>query len=126
VASSGGRGAERAVDLLGRAAAPARSARRSGGAFVDGRGNLHGDDTHEGKPIKAHFIWSGITLTSARREQEFSDDGGATGESNWVMEFVRVDRAGGLATSSARQWSTALSRSGPFCWLGAFVDAYVS
>jgi hypothetical protein len=76
------------------------------GYLVDGRGKFYGDDTHEfygddthefygddtheGKPIKAHFIWSGIALTSARWEQEFSDDGGATGESNWVVEFVRV------------------------------------
>ena len=28
------------------------------GRFVDGRGDFYGDDEHEGKPIKAHFIWS--------------------------------------------------------------------
>jgi hypothetical protein len=60
------------------------------GAFTDGRGDFHGDDTHDGKPIKAHFIWSDITLTSARWEQEFSADGGKTWESNWVMEFSRA------------------------------------
>lgn len=60
------------------------------GTFTDGRGDFYGDDTHDGKPIKAHFIWSDITPTSARWEQEFSADGGQTWESNWVMEFTRA------------------------------------
>jgi hypothetical protein len=60
------------------------------GTFVDERGDFYGDDTHDGKSIKAHFIWSDITPTSARWEQEFSADGGQTWESNWVMEFTRA------------------------------------
>jgi hypothetical protein len=60
------------------------------GTFAGGRGDFYGDDTHNGKPIKAHFIWSDITSTSARWEQEFSADGGQTWESNWVMEFTRA------------------------------------
>jgi hypothetical protein len=60
------------------------------GTFTDGRGDFYGDDTHEAKPIRAHFIWSDITPTSARWEQEFSADGGRTWESNWIMEFTRV------------------------------------
>jgi hypothetical protein len=61
------------------------------GTFTAGRGDFYGDDTHEGQPIRAHFIWSGITDSSARWEQEFSADGGLTWESNWVMEFTRAD-----------------------------------
>jgi hypothetical protein len=60
------------------------------GTFTDDRGDFHGDDTHDGKPIQAHFIWSDITPTSARWEQEFSADGGKTWESNWVMEYTRA------------------------------------
>ena len=60
------------------------------GRFENGRGDFYGDDTHEGRPIKAHFIWSEITSTSARWEQEFSNDGGETWESNWIMELTRV------------------------------------
>ncbi|MEU0529835.1 hypothetical protein [Amycolatopsis tolypomycina] len=60
------------------------------GTFTGGRGDFYGDDTHEGKPIRAHYIWSDITATSARWEQEFSADGGRTWESNWVMEFTRT------------------------------------
>ncbi|GIF02618.1 hypothetical protein [Actinoplanes siamensis] len=60
------------------------------GTFTDGRGDFYGDDTHDGKPVKAHFIWSDITPTSARWEQEFSADAGRTWESNWVMEYSRT------------------------------------
>lgn len=60
------------------------------GRFENGRGDFYGDDTHEGRPIKAHFIWSEITPTSARWEQEFSADDGVTWESNWVMELTRA------------------------------------
>lgn len=60
------------------------------GSFTDGRGDFYGDDTHEGKPIKACFIWSDITPTSARWEQQFSGDDGRTWESNWIMEFTRT------------------------------------
>ncbi|MEV7551816.1 hypothetical protein AB0N89_19510 [Amycolatopsis sp. NPDC089917] len=60
------------------------------GTFAEGRGDFYGDDTHDGLPIKAHFLWSEITGTSARWEQEFSADGGKTWESNWVMEFSRA------------------------------------
>ncbi|MDI5976665.1 hypothetical protein [Amycolatopsis magusensis] len=60
------------------------------GTFTDGRGDFYGDDEHEGRPIRAHYLWSGITPDSARWEQEFSADGGRTWESNWVMEFTRA------------------------------------
>ena len=60
------------------------------GTFTDGRGDFYGDDTHDGRPVREHFIWSDITADSARWEQEFSADGGATWESNWVMEFTRT------------------------------------
>jgi hypothetical protein len=60
------------------------------GAFSDGRGDFYGDDTHEGRPIKAHFIWTDVTTDSPRWEQEFSIDGGETWESNWIMEFSRA------------------------------------
>ena len=59
------------------------------GSFADGRGDFYGNDEVDGRPIRAHFIWSEITPDSARWEQEFSLDGGATWETNWVMEFSR-------------------------------------
>jgi hypothetical protein len=60
------------------------------GRFEDGVGTFFANDSLRGRPIVVHFIWSDITERSARWEQAFSPDGGATWEVNWVMEFTRV------------------------------------
>jgi hypothetical protein len=60
------------------------------GCFKDGIGIFEGDDTLEGKPIRVRFTWSGITATSALWEQAFSDDGGQTWETNWIMRMTRI------------------------------------
>jgi hypothetical protein len=60
------------------------------GRFVDGVGTFIGDDTYEGRPIKVRFTWSDITPTSARWQQELSDDDGQTWELNWVMQMTRA------------------------------------
>jgi hypothetical protein len=60
------------------------------GRFAGGRGDFYGDDTHDGTSIRVHFIWSQITPTSARWEQEFSADGGRTWEANWIIELSRT------------------------------------
>ncbi|MFD1660385.1 hypothetical protein ACFSL4_19785 [Streptomyces caeni] len=57
----------------------------------DGRGEFHGDDTHDGTPVRCRFIWSGITSASAYWEQAFSTDGGASWETNWTMELRRSE-----------------------------------
>lgn len=59
------------------------------GRFVNGRGEFYGDDTHDGKDIRARFIWSGITAGSARWEQAFSVDQEHTWITNWIMEMTR-------------------------------------
>jgi hypothetical protein len=60
------------------------------GGFKDGRGEFFDQEMFEGRSIYVRFIWSGITPNSCRWEQAFSADGGATWETNWVMEFTRV------------------------------------
>jgi hypothetical protein len=60
------------------------------GQFRDGVGTFLADDQLKGKPIKVRFVWSDITSTTARWQQAFSDDGGITWETNWVMDFTRV------------------------------------
>jgi len=64
------------------------------GRFVDSRGEFYGDDTHDGTPdgtpVRARYVWSEITPTSARWEQAFSPDGGQSWETNWVMELTRT------------------------------------
>lgn len=59
------------------------------GRFRDGVGTFYGDDVFEGRPISVRFLWSGIGPRSARWEQAFSADGGASWETNWIMSFER-------------------------------------
>lgn len=60
------------------------------GSFANGVGRFEGDDVFNGQPIRVYFQWSEITATTARWEQAFSTDGGATWEVNWVMHFTRA------------------------------------
>lgn len=60
------------------------------GGFANGVGRFEGDDTFNGQPIRVYFQWSEITPNSARWEQAFSADGGATWEVNWEMRFTRA------------------------------------
>jgi hypothetical protein len=62
------------------------------GRFSDGRGEFFANDLFNGKPILVRFIWSDITPTSARWEQAFSADNGASWETNWVMTFSRLQQ----------------------------------
>ena len=59
------------------------------GRFADGVGEFYGDDTHQGTPIRARFIWSGITGQAAHWEQAFSADDGRTWVTNWHMQLAR-------------------------------------
>ena len=58
------------------------------GAFAGDVGVFEGEDIHRGRPILVRFTWSGVTTPTPRWEQAFSDDGGRTWETNWVMEFT--------------------------------------
>ena len=60
------------------------------GGFQDGTGTFLADETFNGIPIRVRFTWSDITPTSCHWEQAFSTDGGATWETNWIMDFRRV------------------------------------
>jgi len=59
------------------------------GSFSGDVGVFEGPDTFEGRPIVVRYTWSGVTTPTPRWEQAFSDDGGQTWETNWVMEFTR-------------------------------------
>ena len=60
------------------------------GGFQDGRGEFYSQEVFEGCHIYNRFICSKLTPTSCQWEQAFSEDGGNTWETNWVMEFERV------------------------------------
>jgi hypothetical protein len=53
-------------------------------------GIFHGEDEFAGRAIRVRFVWSRIARDSARWEQAFSPDGGASWETNWFMDFTRM------------------------------------
>ena len=59
--------------------------------ILDGFGN---QDVFRGRPILVRFVWSGVTTPAPRWEQAFSDDGGRTWETNWVMDFTPAEGGG--------------------------------
>jgi hypothetical protein len=61
------------------------------GRFANGRGTFFGDDLHDGRAVRVRYQWKDITPTSARWEQAFSTDDGATWETNWVMSLARSE-----------------------------------
>lgn len=61
------------------------------GAFDGDVGVFEGPDTFAGRPILMRFTWTGVTTSTPRWEQAFSEDGGGTWETNWVMDFTRDD-----------------------------------
>lgn len=59
------------------------------GRFKDGKGVFAGDDTDGDKPIKVRFEWTDTNTPTPRWSQAFSYDGGASWETNWIMDFRR-------------------------------------
>jgi hypothetical protein len=62
------------------------------GHFAEGRGEFHSAEELDGRPILVRFVISDITPTSCRFEQAFSDDGGASWQTNWIAVDTRADR----------------------------------
>jgi len=60
------------------------------GEFKNGRGEFFDQEIFNGRTIFARNSFSDIAPNSCRFEQAFSDDGGTTWETNWVITFTRV------------------------------------
>ncbi len=60
------------------------------GGFHDGVGEFYGDDQLDGRPIKVRFLITRQGPDKARFEQAFSDDGGETWETNWIVVDRRI------------------------------------
>jgi hypothetical protein len=63
------------------------------GEFKDGRGVFVDQESFNDRVILVRNSFMDITPNSARFEQTFSDDGGKTWETNWVMTFARLKPA---------------------------------
>ena len=60
------------------------------GAFdANGRGLFYGQDTLDGRAVLVRFVISDVTPNSARFEQAYSADAGATWEVNWIAVDTR-------------------------------------
>jgi hypothetical protein len=59
------------------------------GRFEDGVGTFYADSELDGRMTRTRYVWSHITSVSARWEQAFSTDNGASWDVNWVMVFTR-------------------------------------
>jgi hypothetical protein len=73
------------------------------GGFKDGRGEFYDQEMFEGRSIYVRFIWSNITANTARWEQAFSPDGGKTWETNWIMEFTRINEVRASAPEQTQE-----------------------
>lgn len=67
------------------------------GEFKNGRGDFFNQELFNGRAIYVRNSFFDITPDSSRFEQAFSDDGGKTWETNWVMTFTRAKGKSGQA-----------------------------
>lgn len=63
------------------------------GTFRNGLGVFYSHEDFQGRMILVRFHWRSLGRDKARWEQAFSADGGATWETNWIMEFTRTGDA---------------------------------
>ena len=61
------------------------------GSFQGDVGVFEGDDVLDGRKIRVRYTWSSVSTKTPRWEQAFSEDGGKSWETNWVMEMRRDD-----------------------------------
>lgn len=66
------------------------------GRFQGGVGSFYADDMHGGVPVRVRFLWLDTQGLSPRWEQAMSADGGSSWETNWTMDFTRVNQTGAL------------------------------
>ncbi len=61
------------------------------GHFANGRGELFDHETIDSRPVLVRFLWLDESANRCRWEQAFSNDEGKTWETNWTMDFTRVE-----------------------------------
>jgi len=61
------------------------------GRWENGIGMFYDQELFKGRAIFVRFVWTNESHSTARWEQAFSEDGGKSWETNWVMEFERSE-----------------------------------
>ena len=59
------------------------------GEFRGKRGEFYHQEPWRGRVILVRYLWLDLGPQAARMEQAYSDDGGATWETNWICELSR-------------------------------------
>jgi len=59
------------------------------GRFIGGVGEFYGDEYVDSKKVLCRFRWTRPKPDGPQWEQAFSDDGGKTWKTNWIMVFSR-------------------------------------
>ncbi len=63
------------------------------GGFDGSTGRFHAQEVFEGRHILSRFIWTVQSPDRCRWEQAYSIDGGNDWETNWTMDFTRIEGA---------------------------------
>ncbi len=60
------------------------------GEFRDSRGEFYDQEPFNGREIYTRYVWTNTTTKAPHFEQQYSEDGGKTWETNWITEQTRV------------------------------------
>jgi hypothetical protein len=70
------------------------------GEFKNGRGELFGQESFNGRTIFVRFVWSDITPNSHHVEQSYCADGGKTWQPNFVATLTRDEASSGMSSTT--------------------------
>jgi hypothetical protein len=73
------------------------------GGFAHGRGVFYAQEEYDGASIFLRIVWEPRGASACRFEQAFSNDGGATWETNWIMDFTRAADEEPLTSRAAQR-----------------------
>lgn len=59
------------------------------GRFANNTAEFFGEETVDGRRVLCRYRWTRVDTGSPQWEQAFSDDGGQTWETNWIMTLTR-------------------------------------
>ena len=81
------------------------------GGFKNGRGELFGQETSNGRTVLVRGVWSDISPDSHSYTESFTDDGGKTWDKAFIGDLTRDNSAPALAPTSPSLPSAAMATS---------------